>query len=234
MMRRPCTVTASKASEGVRFEAKTRKFEARSPRQEECMSLLLAPSPSIAMLTGPAGCGKTRLAVEAGLNMLDRGRVDRLVITRPAVAAGEQHGFVPGTLDDKMRPWLLPVTEALMKSGASWAVEDWVKVGKIEFATIAHMRGRTFERSYVICDEAQNCTREQMLMLMTRVGKHSKLVVAGDPDQSDVGASIFQRVTDAVEREVDSAHIAAFRFDATDVQRHPVVRDVIRMFKSIS
>jgi phosphate starvation-inducible PhoH-like protein len=207
----------------ARTVAAAAAFEARSPRQQQCMRLLLAEAPAIAIVTGPAGCGKTRLAVEAGLALLQSRKVDRIVVTRPAVAAGEDLGFLPGTLEDKLRPWLLPVTDALARAPRA----------DVEFASIAHMRGRTFDRAFVICDEAQNCTREQLLMLMTRVGCESKMVLTGDPEQSDLGAgdaSVLARVARAARLDA-SASIEAFEFDEADVQRHPVVRDVLRMFR---
>jgi len=163
-------------------------FVPRSDRQREYCDLLRAPNPSIVVATGPAGTAKTFGAVMVGLEKLRAGEVSRMVLTRPAVGADEDLGFLPGDLEDKMRAWLLPVVDALRVYMSPEEVERMLETsagGRIEICSLAHMRGRTLRDAYVVVDECQNTTPSQMLMCLTRIGEGSKFVFTGDPAQHD-------------------------------------------------
>lgn len=172
---------------------------------------------------GPAGTGKTHLAVACALSALQRRQVKRIVLTRPAVEAGEQLGFLPGDLREKVSPYLRPLHDAMDQMVDADKVERLIERGQVEAAPLAFMRGRTLDHAFVILDEAQNCTTEQMLMVLTRLGEHSRMVVTGDPDQSDLkrgqphGLDHALRVLDGVDG------IAIVRFGPQDVVRHPLV-----------
>ncbi len=186
--------------------------------------------PSVVVAHGPAGTGKTKLAVEVGLWKLLQRDVDKLVLTRPAVPVDdEQHGFLPGSLNDKMRPWLMPVMDAVEDAGLT--LSSLILEGRIEIAPLAFMRGRTFKKSWVIVDEAQNCTSGQMLMLLTRIGEGSKIIVNGDVTQhdreSDGLSDLINRLAHNSSTNID--HIA---LSAADVQRSAVVTDVLRLYSS--
>ncbi|WP_139302074.1 PhoH family protein, partial [Pseudomonas syringae] len=135
---------------------------------------------------GPAGTGKTFLAAAYGASLLRRGQVDRLVITRPAVEAGESIGFLPGDMEDKLAPYLRPLYDALSDRLSMKRVKALMAEGLIEIAPVGYMRGRTLNNAFIVVDEAQNCTYVQLKMLLTRLGWHSTMVVTGDPQQSDL------------------------------------------------
>ena len=165
-------------------------FRPRTLRQREYRDLLHAPDPSIVVATGPAGTAKTFGAVMVGLEKLMAGEVSPMVLTRPAVGADEDLGFLPGDLEDKMRAWLLPVVDALRVYMSPEEVETLLETsagGRIEICSLAHMRGRTLRDAYVVVDECQNTTPSQMLMCLTRIGEGSKFVFTGDPAQHDRG-----------------------------------------------
>ncbi len=179
---------------------------------------------------GPAGTGKTFLAVAHGVAMLSRGEVDRLVITRPAVEAGERLGFLPGDLKEKVDPYLAPIWEALSDLMGREALDRRRDRGEVEVAPIAFMRGRTLSHAYVIVDEAQNATRLQMKMILTRLGDGARMAVTGDPSQIDLpnlrdsGLAHAVSILDGVEG------VAVARFQAADVVRHPLVERIVRAY----
>ncbi len=181
---------------------------------------------------GPAGTGKTFLAVAYGAGLLMRGEVDRLVVTRPAVEAGERLGFLPGDLKEKVDPYLMPIWEALTDLMGKEALERRREKGEIEVAPIAFMRGRTLNHAFVIVDEAQNTSRLQMKMVLTRLGEGARMVVTGDPGQVDLpnprdsGLAHAVRLLDGVEG------VAVSRFEASDVVRHPLVERIVRAYDS--
>lgn len=193
-----------------------------------------APRPYIVVATGPAGCGKTLLAASVGCEKLMRGEVERLVITRPAVGANEDHGFLPGKLDEKMMPWMRPVLDALSRSFTEAHIKNLRATGRLELAPLQFMRGRTFDNAYILCDEAQNCTPNQLLMVMTRIGSNSKMVVTGDPDQYDRTGDI-NALSDFVHRyhhrPIDSSFVELVEFNASDVRRHPVIPSLLHMYR---
>ena len=176
---------------------------------------------------GPAGTGKTFLAVAHGASLLLRGEVDRLVVTRPAVEAGERLGFLPGDMNEKVDPYMAPVWEALSDILGADQLRRRRDKGEIEVAPIAFMRGRTLSHAFVIVDEAQNASRLQMKMVLTRLGEGARMAVTGDPSQIDLvnardsGLSHAMRLLDGVKG------VAIARFEASDVVRHPLVERIV-------
>ena len=182
---------------------------------------------------GPAGTGKTYLAVVRAVAALKRREVDRLILTRPAVEAGESLGFLPGDLKEKVDPYLRPIYDALNSILGAEHVERLIERGVIEIAPLAYMRGRTLDKAFVILDEAQNTTRAQMKMFLTRLGFGSKMIVNGDASQIDLPKGHSQSgLVDAENRLKGLPHIAFVNFDANDVVRHPVVSEIIRAYEN--
>lgn len=182
---------------------------------------------------GPAGTGKTYLAVVMAVAALKRREVDRLILTRPAVEAGESLGFLPGDLKEKVDPYLRPIYDALNSILGAEHVERLIERGVIEIAPLAYMRGRTLDKAFVILDEAQNTTRAQMKMFLTRLGFGSKMIVNGDASQIDLPKGHNQSgLVDAENRLKGLPHIAFVNFDANDVVRHPVVSEIIRAYEN--
>lgn len=175
---------------------------------------------------GPAGTGKTYLAVAKGVEALEAGRVRRIVLSRPAVEAGESLGFLPGDVEEKMSPYLRPLYDALCDRLSSKRLKALIAEGVIEIAPIAYMRGRTLNNAFVVIDEAQNCTYAQLKMLLTRLGWNSSMAVTGDPAQTDLlpGMSGLQ---DIVDRLAPLASVDAVTFSRADVVRHPLVAEMI-------
>lgn len=176
--------------------------------------------------TGAAGTGKTYLAVAKAVEALDAGNVRRIILSRPAVEAGESLGFLPGDLEDKLSPYLRPLYDALCDRLSSKRLKALMAEGVIEIAPIAYMRGRTLNNAYIVIDEAQNCTYGQLKMLLTRLGWNSSMVVTGDPEQSDLlpGMSGLKEVAEKLEA---LEKVALIRFSRGDVVRHPLVADMI-------
>ena len=184
----------------------------------------------VVFAVGPAGTGKTYLAMAMAVRMLLDKAVKRIVLTRPAVEAGERLGFLPGSLEEKVNPYLRPLYDALHDMLDFERVRRLLEQGIIEVAPLAFMRGRTLNDSFVILDEAQNSTREQMKMFLTRIGFGSKAVVTGDVTQSDLPRAQRQGLRHAVEILGDVDGIRVCRFSETDVVRHPLVMAVIRAY----
>jgi phosphate starvation-inducible PhoH-like protein len=179
---------------------------------------------------GPAGTGKTFLAVAHGANMLLRGDVDRLVVTRPAVEAGERLGFLPGDLTEKVDPYMAPVWEALTDIMGREQLQRRRDKGEIEVAPIAFMRGRTLSHAYVIVDEAQNTSRLQMKMVLTRLGEGARMAVTGDPSQVDLVNPRDSGLAHAVSILEGVEGVAVTRFSADDVVRHPMVERIVKAY----
>lgn len=181
---------------------------------------------------GPAGTGKTYLAVAQAVNQLMTGSVQRLILSRPAVEAGEKLGFLPGDMKDKVDPYLRPLYDALYDCMPPEQVERRIESGEIEIAPIAFMRGRTLADAFVILDEAQNTTREQMKMFLTRFGQNSRMVVCGDPRQVDIpGGDRMSGLADAVEKLEGVEGFGTIRFTAADVVRHPIVGRIVEAYE---
>ena len=181
---------------------------------------------------GPAGTGKTYLAMAKAVQALQQKEVNRIILTRPAVEAGERLGFLPGTLNDKIDPYLRPLYDALHDMMDPDSIPRLMAAGTIEVAPLAYMRGRTLNDAFIILDEAQNTTPEQMKMFLTRLGFGSKMVVTGDITQVDLpgGTSSGLRVVSEILRDVDDVHFS--ELDATDVVRHRLVGDIVTAYSA--
>ena len=181
---------------------------------------------------GPAGTGKTYVAVAQAVSQLITGSVDRLILSRPAVEAGERLGFLPGDMKEKVDPYLRPLYDALYDTLPAEQVERRIASGEIEIAPLAFMRGRTLANAFIILDEAQNTTKAQMKMFLTRFGEGSRMVICGDPNQVDLlpmaGGS---GLADAVEKLEGIEGISVVRFSAADVVRHPIVGRIVEAYE---
>jgi len=180
---------------------------------------------------GPAGTGKTYLAVAQAVAMLIGGQVDRLILSRPAVEAGERLGFLPGDMKEKVDPYLRPLYDALYDMLPTEQVERRIASGEIEIAPIAFMRGRTLNDAFIILDEAQNTTPQQMKMFLTRFGMRSRMVICGDPNQTDLPKGVESGLNDAVGKLEGIPKIAMVRFGAADVVRHPLVGRIVEAYE---
>src|SRR5881409_3527102 len=181
---------------------------------------------------GPAGTGKTYLAVSMAVRALLEKKINRIVLTRPAVEAGERLGFLPGTLQEKIDPYLKPLYDALYDMLDVKRVDRNIERGVIEIAPIAFMRGRTLNDSFVILDEAQNTTSEQMKMFLTRIGFNSKAVITGDVTQIDLPTGRMSGLVEAEHVVLKIPGISIVRFDDSDVVRHPLVQRIIVAYES--
>jgi len=179
---------------------------------------------------GPAGTGKTFLAVAHGAGLLLKGEVERLIVTRPAVEAGEKLGFLPGDLSEKVDPYMAPVWEALTQIVGAEQLRRRRDKGEIEVAPIAFMRGRTLAHAFVIVDEAQNASKMQMKMVLTRLGEGSRMAVTGDPTQIDLLNPADSGLAHAVSLLEDVKGVGVTRFTAEDVVRHPLVERIVRAY----
>jgi phosphate starvation-inducible protein PhoH and related proteins len=210
--------------EAARERSYLAKVRPQSDGQRALMEAIGAHN--LTLTLGPAGTGKTYLAIAAAVDALNAGRVGRIVLTRPAVEAGENLGFLPGEMEDKLAPYLRPLYDALNERLGGKRVKQALSEGAIEIAPIAFMRGRTLNNAFIVIDEAQNCTYGQIKMLLTRLGWHSTMVVTGDPDQSDLleGMSGLRDIAGRLEPLAD---IAVIRLSDRDIVRHPLVGSML-------
>lgn len=203
----------------------------RNIAQEDYIETLCNPSNYVIFAMGPAGCGKTLLATQWAIQQLQTGEATKIIITRPAVSVDEQHGFLPGSLVEKMAPWVLPIMDVFKEHYSPAQVEKMVLDEIIEIAPLAYMRGRTFKNAIILFDEAQNATPNQMKMVLTRIGEGSRMVITGDLKQHDRG---FEEngLKDFVERLTarGSNSIAVCEFAAGDVERHPVIEEILGIY----
>ena len=181
---------------------------------------------------GPAGTGKTYLAMAMAVSALQRGDVSRIILTRPAVEAGEALGFLPGDLREKLSPYLRPLHDALLDMVPAEEVQRHMERETIEIAPLAYMRGRTLNNAFVILDESQNTTNEQMFMFLTRLGYHSKAVVTGDPTQIDLPPSKQSGLIEALLTLRQTEGVVIKEFDQHDVVRHPLVQKIINAYET--
>ena len=181
----------------------------------------------IVFANGPAGTGKTFLAMAMAITAFMNGEVERIILTRPAIEAGEKLGFLPGDLSQKVDPYLRPLYDALFDFVGMDAYQKMVDRGTIEVAPLAYMRGRTLSNAFIILDEAQNCTSEQMKMFLTRLGFHSKMVVTGDPTQTDLPHGKKCGLSEAVEVLESIKEIGITRLSSRDVVRHELVQRIV-------
>ena len=207
----------------------------RNVNQEFYVDLLKNPKKYIVFAIGPAGTGKTMLAVQMAIKLYKEGVISKIVVTRPAVSVDEEHGFLPGTLNQKMEPWTRPIFDVFEEYYHPKEIAEMLEDGIIEISPLAYMRGRTFKNAFVIADEMQNATPSQMKMLLTRLGSNSRMVVTGDLNQADRpkenGLLEFCNLFD---EGGEYRMIAMAKFGATDVERHPVVKEVLKIYKEDS
>lgn len=203
-----------------RDQSYVKKVRPKSANQEALMTAMATHNLTIAL--GPAGTGKTYLAVSAAVEALEAGTVDRIILSRPAVEAGETMGFLPGDLNEKMAPYLRPLYDCLNDRLGAKRLKAMMLDGQIEIAPVGYMRGRTLNNAFVVIDEAQNCTYPQLKMILTRLGWHSTMVLTGDPGQSDLleGMSGF---SDIARRLHKVPGIAVVSLGDSDIVRHPLV-----------
>lgn len=199
--------------------------------QENYICKLLDPMQTIVFATGPAGTGKTMLAVLAAVKALKNNDVERLVVTRPAVGVDdEKHGFLPGDLNAKMEPWTKPIFDVLREYYNAKEIQTMILEGVIEISPLAFMRGRTFKNAFIIADEMQNATPNQMKMLLTRLGEGSMMAVTGDLAQADRlqdnGLINFTKLLESV----NTTHLDVVRFEQGDIERHNAVKEVLQVY----
>lgn len=221
---RPILAKRTAASRAVEYAPKT-------PRQQIAFDLLTKKDVAYTFITGPAGTGKTMLACHVAADAIARGTASRIVVTRPAVSAGEDHGFLPGSIDEKMDPWIRTLTNPLEERfgiSASTLARD----GVLEICPLAYMRGRTFKDSVVILDEAQNASAMQLKMCMTRLGEGSRMIVTGDPAQSDLEHAALARLVDRLMAARALEHVQLARFENSDILRHPAIGEILSFFDS--
>jgi len=211
------------------LHTRRRDLHGRTPRQRDYLQAII--SHDISFGIGPAGTGKTYLAVACAVDALERSAVQRIVLTRPAVEAGERLGFLPGTVQEKVNPYLRPLYDALYDVLDPERVERYLEKGIIEIAPIAFMRGRTLNDAFVILDEAQNTTSEQMKMFLTRLGFNSKAVITGDVTQVDLPNGRRSGLIEAVEVVKNVEGISFVYFTERDVVRHNLVQRIIRAYE---
>lgn len=210
------------------------QIKPRNEKQKEFLDILQNPAYPIVVATGCAGGGKTHLASLMGLKNLHEQNVQRLIITRPAVSVDEDHGFLPGTLEEKMAPWVAPLYDSFYTFYSPKKVQSLIEDKTIEICPLAYTRGRTFNNAWIIADECQNTTPIQMKMLLTRIGQGSTMVITGDLAQSDLhgtnGLQDLIRRLDTYGTNTDK--IARVHFGMDDIVRHPVIKDVLNLYKN--
>jgi len=205
---------------------------ARSEKQSDYIKAL--KENDIVMSLGPAGTGKSFLAVSVGVTLLMEKKIERVILSRPAVEAGEKLGFLPGDMKEKVDPYLRPLYDALYELFGSDKIDKKIESGEIEIAPLAFMRGRTLKNCFAILDEAQNATETQIKMFLTRIGENSKLVVNGDPSQIDLINKSHSGLIKSRKILKDLKEIEIIEFDHNDVVRHPLVSKIIRAYQKKS
>jgi len=200
-------------------------------RQEDYIEMLDDDHKYIVFAMGPAGTGKTLLAVLAAIRALKNGKIEKIVVTRPAVSVDEQHGFLPGTLEEKMAPWTRPIFDVFQEYFSPVQIESMLADNIIEIAPLAYMRGRTFKNAFIIADEMQNATPSQMKMLLTRIGTGSRIVVTGDLAQHDRGYE-QNGLKDFIARlkQRQNKMFGIVEFQREDVERHEAVTAVLHIY----
>ncbi len=199
--------------------------------QETYLLKLNDPNKMIVFAIGPAGTGKTMLGVQWAIDQLKYGSADKIIITRPAVSVDEQHGFLPGDLNQKMEPWTKPIFDVFAENFNAREIENFVKEGVIETSPLAYMRGRTFKNAVIVADEMQNATPSQMKMLLTRLGQGSKMVVTGDLQQADrPSTNGLLEFLQLFNNFKNHRYVDLVQFDVQDVERHEAVKEILSIY----
>lgn len=214
------------------LKTKRRQIYPRSATQAEYIQTMMQNE--LVFGLGPAGTGKTYLAVALAVSMMLEGAIDKIILSRPAVEAGENLGFLPGDLKDKVDPYLRPLYDALYEMLPADQVDKKLALGEIEIAPLAFMRGRTLSNAFIILDEAQNTTPMQMKMFLTRLGENSRMVVNGDLSQVDLPRGVVSGLRDALEVLNGTPNIGSVRFSAADVVRHGLVAKIVKAYEEKS
>jgi len=202
----------------------------RNRNQQEYLLKLQDEQKSIVFAIGPAGTGKTMLAVQVGIKLFQEGQVDKIIVTRPAVSVDEDLGFLPGTLNEKMAPWTRPIFDVLGEYYQTKDIAKMLEEGVIEISPLAYMRGRTFKNAYIIADEMQNATVNQMKMLLTRLGEGSKMVVTGDLAQADrLNDNGLVNFCNLITKK-SLTYLDIVQFDYKDIERHNAVKEVLTVY----
>ena len=206
------------------------KIKAKNANQELYLTYLNDFSKNYVFATGPAGTGKTLLAVEKGIEFFERKLFNKIIITRPAVSVDEEHGFLPGTLEEKMDPWVRPIMDVFKEHYNKEQIDFLIKCGKLEISPLAYMRGRTFKNAWIVADEMQNATVNQMKLLLTRLGDRSRIVITGDLQQND--QKNLNGLQDFLQKEkrCESSYISTIAFKPSDVERHPAIKDILQIY----
>jgi phosphate starvation-inducible PhoH-like protein len=225
------TQTAQDLSNIV-LKTKKRHIYPRSATQAEYIQTMMQNE--LVFGLGPAGTGKTYLAVALAVSMMLEGTIDKIILSRPAVEAGENLGFLPGDLKEKVDPYLRPLYDALYEMLPAEQVDKKIALGEIEIAPLAFMRGRTLSNAFVILDEAQNTTPMQMKMFLTRLGENSRMVVNGDLSQVDLPRGVVSGLRDALDVLKGTPNIGSVRFAASDVVRHGLVAKIVKAYEDKS
>ena len=222
--------TNNKSNQNIEYIIKTPKKSVipRSERQKNYVSALKESDVTIS--TGPAGTGKTFLAVAVALTMLLDKKIERIILSRPAVEAGERLGFLPGDMREKVDPYLRPLYDSLYDLLDFEKIQKRIEIGDIEIAPLAFMRGRTLKNSFAILDEAQNATDTQIKMFLTRIGENSKIVINGDPSQIDLPNKSLSGLNKSKKLLGHLKEISVVDFDHTDVVRHPLVSKIVKAY----
>jgi len=203
----------------------------KSLSQETYLLKLNDPNKMIVFAIGPAGTGKTMLAVQWAIDQLKYGSADKIIITRPAVSVDEEHGFLPGDLNEKMAPWTKPIFDVIAENFNAREIENFIKEGVIETSPLAYMRGRTFKNAVVVADEMQNATPSQMKMLLTRLGTGSKMVVTGDLQQADRPSNNgLLEFLGLYNNFQGHRYVDLVKFDVQDVERHDAVKEILAIY----
>ncbi|CZT33998.1 PhoH family protein [Rhizobium sp. 9140] len=214
----------------AQISTRKKTIAARTPTQDAYIRAL--ERSELVFGVGPAGTGKTYLAVAYAAQLLERGAVDRIILSRPAVEAGERLGFLPGDMKEKVDPYLRPLYDALYDMMPGDKVERAITAGVIEIAPLAFMRGRTLGNAVVILDEAQNTTTMQMKMFLTRLGENGRMIVTGDPSQVDLPRGTKSGLVEALQILKDVEGVSVVRFKDVDVVRHPMVARIVRAYEA--
>ena len=217
------------------------KYEPRTDNQKKYLEYLNHDNTPIVLGVGPAGCGKTMFACLQAIQELKAGNVNKIILTRPIVPVEEEElGFLPGNLVKKMDPWTRPIFDIFSEFYQQHDIENMIHCGILEISPLAYMRGRTFKRSFIIADEMQNSTPNQMLMLTTRIGDHSKLVITGDLKQSDRNLNnglldIIEKLKiykNTLKKSKKDANVELIELDSSDIQRSPIVSQILEIYNS--
>lgn len=204
----------------------------RNKSQDNYLKKLQDPDKTMIFAIGPAGTGKTLLATQTAVKLLKEKQIEKIIVTRPAVSVDEQHGFLPGTLEKKMEPWTRPIFDVFAEYYYAKEIQNMLLEGIIEVSPLAYMRGRTFKNAFVLADEMQNATPNQMKMLLTRIGENSRMVITGDLKQADRlednGLIEFIHLLEG--SNFNHRYVDIVNFGQKDIERHPAVKEILEIY----